>query len=78
MFIDEATQCSKDNLTVADNSGHGYTICGHESSGSAGSPDTYNDSDVSFHFTTDGSGSGNGFMLTYKLIDKPTSSKYNQ
>ncbi|CAB4034775.1 Hypothetical predicted protein, partial [Paramuricea clavata] len=70
-FTDEAIQCSKDKLTVADNSGHGYTICGHAPS--AGSPDTYNDSDVSFHFTTDGSGSGNGFILTYKLIDKPIS-----
>ncbi|CAB4029237.1 Fibroblast growth factor receptor 1, partial [Paramuricea clavata] len=61
-------QCTKDKLEVADNSGFDFK-CG----ASPGSPDTYNDGDVSFNFTTDGSGSGSGFILTYKLVDKPAS-----
>jgi hypothetical protein len=74
LFTDGANQCSKDKLEVADNSVIDF-LCGESSSGS---PDTYNDGDVSFHFTTDGSGSGSGFILTYKLVDKPVSSKYDQ
>ncbi|CAB4018747.1 Hypothetical predicted protein, partial [Paramuricea clavata] len=61
--IEVATQCSKDKLTVADNSASNQT-CG---ASPAGSPTTYRDGNVSFHFSTDGSGSGSGFILSYKL-----------
>ena len=74
LFTDGTNQCLKDKLEVADNSVFG-SVCGALSSSS---PDTYNDGDVSFHFTTDGSGSGSGFIMTYKLVDKPVSSKYDQ
>jgi hypothetical protein len=33
--------------------------------------------DVSFHFTSDASGSGYGFLATYKLIEKPGTGKYS-
>ncbi|CAB3987648.1 tolloid 2 [Paramuricea clavata] len=64
--IENASQCSKDKLTVADNSASNYT-CGVSS---AGNTTTYRDGNVSFLFSTDGSGSGSGFILTYKLLNK--------
>jgi hypothetical protein len=69
ILLTDASQCSKDKLTVADNSASNHT-CG---ASSAGSPTTYRDGNVSFLFSTDGSGSGSGFILCYKL-----SSRYNQ
>lgn len=66
-----AAQCAKDKLTIADNTASRYT-CG---SSSLASTATYRDGDVSFHFTTDGSGTGSGFIATYKLIDKAVASK---
>ena len=63
--------CTKDKLSIADTVQSANT-CG---TSSASSTRKYPNGDVSFHFTTDGSGSGRGFMLTYKLIDKPVQSK---
>ena len=72
VFLTDTNGCTKDKLTVADNSATGST-CGQ--SFVSGPAKSLKDGDVSFHFTTDGSGSGSGFMLTYKLIDKPVQSK---
>jgi uncharacterized membrane protein YhdT len=71
LFID-SSKCSKDKLTEANN-GKFRFICFPLLTGN---PTTYKDGDVSFYFTTDNSGSGIGFLFTYKLIDK--SSKYDQ
>ncbi|CAB4026347.1 Hypothetical predicted protein, partial [Paramuricea clavata] len=65
--IESATRCQKDKLEVEDNSFY-TSVCGESSAGRLA---TYNDGNVSFHFITDRSGSGSGFTLTYKLIDKP-------
>ena len=43
-----------------------------------GNPKTYSSGDVSFHLTSDASGSGSGFILNYRLVDKPVASKYAQ
>lgn len=71
-FLTDSSQCAKDKLVVGDSSKSKYT-CG---TSSAASPSTYDDGDVWFQFTTDTSGSGSGFILTYKLVDKPVQSKW--
>ncbi|CAB4033372.1 Hypothetical predicted protein [Paramuricea clavata] len=76
ILLSGTSQCWKDKLTVADNSATNYT-CG---ASSAGNTTTYRrDGNVSFLFSTDGSGSGRGFILTYKLLtESPVSSKYDR
>ncbi|CAB4029158.1 Hypothetical predicted protein, partial [Paramuricea clavata] len=65
--IEYAARCGKDRLAIEGKSFNDF-VCGVRSAGRVA---TYNGGNVSFHFTTDGSRSGRGFMLTYKFIDKP-------
>ena len=74
ILLPDAVQCANDKLSVGDNTASSNT-CG--TSRDPGPTKEYSDGDVSVHFTTDGSGSGRGFMLTYKLVDKPVASKYH-
>lgn len=73
-FLAVSAQCVQDKLAVADSSASRYTCGSSKDKASA----NYSNGDVSVHFTTDGSGSGSGFILTYKLIDKPVSSKHTR
>ena len=68
LFLD-ASQCTKDKLLVSDGN---FTspICGSRSQYNHTSKlYTFKNGDVSFHFTNDATGSGRGFLTTYKLID---------
>jgi hypothetical protein len=64
ILLTDVNGCKKDKLTFSDNSGFGNTNCG---AFSYRCPEIYSDGNFSFHFTTDGNGSGTGFILTYKL-----------
>ena len=69
--LTDSPQCWKDKLLVADKTTSFYT-CGTSSDAN---PQTYN-GDVSFNFTTDSSGSGRGFILTYKLVNESVKGMY--
>ena len=69
--LTDSSQCWKDKLLVADKTASRYT-CGTSSDAS---PATYN-GDVSFDFTTDSTGSGRGFILTYKLVNESVKGMY--
>ena len=69
--LTDSPQCWKDKLLVADQNTSHYT-CGTSSDAN---PAMYN-GDVSFNFTTDSSGSGRGFILTYKLVNESVKGMY--
>jgi hypothetical protein len=78
LLIDiDTIKCAKDKLLLTDSTGDpGIPICGISNNPKRESF-TLMGGDVSFHFTSDASGSGYGFLATYKLIEKPGTSKYS-
>ena len=71
--LTDSPRCRKDELVVADKTNsRSFFTCGTSSDAS---PRTYN-GDVSFIFSTDSSGSGRGFILTYKLVNESVKGMY--
>ena len=67
----DSSGCSKDKLAYSDTRST-FSVCGISSDADQRN---FTDDDVSFHLTTDASTTAAGFLISYKLIDKPVSSK---
>ncbi|XP_046844967.1 mannan-binding lectin serine protease 1-like [Xenia sp. Carnegie-2017] len=67
--IEYSSGCSKDKLAYSDTRST-FSVCGTSSDADQRN---FTDGDVSFHLTTDASTTAAGFLISYKLIDKPVS-----